>query len=307
MNSSTTKAYTTLELDFIQGEEPTMDQIKKQYRKLILKNHPDKNGNSKESCEKFKQIQEAYEHLQQERQFEKEVDFDFEASTHDYETLLKRFITSLLQSEKMEGFLSYIVDMVIGCKKMTWKWLEAMDKESALSLYHFLSKHKQTLFLSSETLEQIKEMVLNKYADDDIYLLNPSLDDLLENRIYKLQVGEKIYYVPLWHDEVYFDFEEDANKEIIVQCIPELPEHISINENQDIVVHVDIPFTFSLLEKKSEVIYVGKKQFEIYFHQLHVQPLQCVCFPNCGISKVFEKDIYKIEEKGNVFVYIRFR
>lgn len=44
-------------------ENATHDEIKKSYRALAMKWHPDKNSGSKEAEEKFKQIGEAYEHL----------------------------------------------------------------------------------------------------------------------------------------------------------------------------------------------------------------------------------------------------
>ena len=44
----------------------TIEYLKKQYRKLALINHPDKNGNSQESTEKFQQINEAYHFLKRE-------------------------------------------------------------------------------------------------------------------------------------------------------------------------------------------------------------------------------------------------
>ena len=49
----------------ILGVAETADQaeIKKAYRKLASKYHPDKNNGSKESEEKFKEVAEAYEHI----------------------------------------------------------------------------------------------------------------------------------------------------------------------------------------------------------------------------------------------------
>ena len=41
----------------------TLEHLKKQYRKMALKHHPDKNGNTPESNEHFKNINEAYHWL----------------------------------------------------------------------------------------------------------------------------------------------------------------------------------------------------------------------------------------------------
>lgn len=45
------------------GRDATIDEIKKAYRKLSLKYHPDRNNNSSESTVKFQSISEAYETL----------------------------------------------------------------------------------------------------------------------------------------------------------------------------------------------------------------------------------------------------
>jgi len=307
------KAWEILEIDIndpIQSKDLSL-HIKKQYHKLALQHHPDKNGNSAESCEKFKQIGEAYEYAKREMN-DILLDEEVEKEEKDYTSLLKKFIDDLLKSKKTEYIMNMIAEIASGCKKITWKLFESLDKESTLHVYTFLSKYKNTLYILPETLDAIKEIVLKKYANDEVYILNPSLDDLLENRVYKLNVREKVYYVPLWYDELYFDDETNEDddgvekKEIIVKCIPELPDTISINENNDIVVDIEIPFDISLLEQKSKVILLGKKQFEIPFHKLSLQRSQLFVLPNCGLSKVFEKDIYNVNERGSVIFKITF-
>ena len=59
MNSKQDSFYEVLDVP----ETATPDEIKKSYRKLSMMYHPDKNGNSQESTEKFQKISEAYEVL----------------------------------------------------------------------------------------------------------------------------------------------------------------------------------------------------------------------------------------------------
>ena len=47
-------------------QDITLELLKKKYHKQALLNHPDKNGNTLESNEKFKQINEAYDYLKRE-------------------------------------------------------------------------------------------------------------------------------------------------------------------------------------------------------------------------------------------------
>ena len=61
-------AFEILEIDLpsVGYNGMSLEYLKKQYRKLALKHHPDKNGNTFESNEHFKKINEAYTYLKNE-------------------------------------------------------------------------------------------------------------------------------------------------------------------------------------------------------------------------------------------------
>ena len=55
--------------------------------------------------------------------------------------------------------------------------------------------------------------------EDNVIILNPTLEDLLKGNIYKLDIFEKEFYIPLWHQELYYDIK---GRDLIVKIIPEL-------------------------------------------------------------------------------------
>ena len=152
--------------------------------------------------------------------------------------------------------------------------------------------------------------------------MNPSIDDLFENNVYKLEINKTLYFVPLWHGELYFDANiEDKSEDkernvgevlshneydIIVKCIPDLPPHMNIDENNNLYVNINIPFKTSLLKEKSIPIYLGKKRFDIEIERLLIKEKQTYVFKKMGISVINESDMYNIERKGDVYVKITF-
>ena len=72
------EAFCILEIDIdnVEFKDITLDYLKKKYHKLALQNHPDKNGNTQESNEKFRMINEAYEFLKREITHFNPEDFD---------------------------------------------------------------------------------------------------------------------------------------------------------------------------------------------------------------------------------------
>jgi len=310
-------AFQILEIDLSEFSysEITLEYLKKQYRKMALKNHPDKNGNSIESNEKFKKINEAYHFLKRELKYlnnEKIWMEDIDKNNDEYDSslyfdILKEFMKTMFQGSYNDLLSKIVTDIMTAGKKMSVKLFDELDKDTALNIYTFLSNHRSTLHLHSDILIQIREIVVKKYNDVQIYKLNPSIDDLLNNNVYKLHVNDELFLVPLWHHESYYEINEGCNKEIIVLCEPELPNGISIDDDNNICVEFSISLMDNLYkliqENDSLYVTIGSKKYIVPLSELYMKREQFYRIKNSGLSKI-KKDIYDISEKADIIVHI---
>jgi curved DNA-binding protein CbpA len=307
------KAFEILEIDTINTNynDITIELIKKKYHKLALQNHPDKNGNTPESNEKFKEINEAYNYLKREIKNIDPNNDDLkneDQSSSVYFDILKLFIKGLLDGKYNDIFINIIQDIVSGYKKISLKLFDDLDRENAINVYLFLSKYKSILHLSDASLDEIKSIVIQKYDNVEIYKLNPNINDLLNNNFYKLYVNDKLYLVPLWYNEVYFDNEnENENNEIIVLCEPELPEGVKIDDDNNIYIEKTINMQTELpnlvANDGSLTIEIGDHTFYILVSELSMKREQHYKIRNRGFTKPND-DIYNVSQKSDIIVKI---
>jgi hypothetical protein len=293
-----TEAYNALEIDI---DNTTVNQkyIKKQYRKLALKYHPDKNGNTLESNEKFKKINEAYNYLKNIYVEDIEnVDVE-EQSTSLYTDILKAFIKT-----SFEGSISKIVSKIIEAgRRISVNLFDELDRDTALHIYSFLSTNRSTLHLSQEILDIVREIVVKKYDNVEVYKLNPSINDLLNNNLYKLHINNEVLFVPLWHNESYFDC---SGCEIMVICEPELPPLIKIDDDNNIWTEtiIDINFLSNLILNNSSIpIKIGSLELSIPISNLYMKKEQFYRIKAQGLSKI-KSNIYDVSEKSDIIVKI---
>jgi DnaJ-class molecular chaperone len=303
------QAYNALEID---ANSTTFSQayIKKQYRKMALKYHPDKNGNTEESNERFKKINEAYNYLKNIYVEDVDVDLDKDIGESDnfqsslYTDILKQFIRTTFEGKYTE-VLSKIVSKIIGAgKKISTDLFNELDKDTALNIYSFLSMNRSTLHLNQEILDLIREIVVKKYDNVEIYKLNPSINDLINNNLYKLHIGDELFLVPLWHNESYF--ETSSNSEIMVICEPELDKNITIDDDNNICIDIminanDIPTL--IINNALIPIQIGNKELSIPIEYLYIKKTQIYKMKGQGISKV-KRNIYDVSEKTDIIVHI---
>ena len=299
-------AFEILEIDTnkISYHEITLPYLKKKYHKLALQYHPDKNGNNQEFNEKFQKIDEAYKYLIEELNFQENTDKNsnkddyFSPDKGPYLYFLSMFIQGILQGQSskiIEIVTNMIQKIVVGCQKVTVQWFEDLDKETSIQIYEFLSQYRNILYIQPDILSKVREIILDKCKKDEVYILNPSIDDLLDQNVYKLVIDEEIYFVPLWHinSDIIFDkvlkeenLQEVNLQEIIVRCIPELPENSWIDEDENLHVSKEIILAeFSLFDQKTISIMIGKKNFEIPVKDLWIRRNQLYILKGQGITK----------------------
>lgn len=290
-----------------------VDEIKSKYRKLALRFHPDKNGNTIESNNKFREINDAYNYLLMYKDISKSDDSSEFNSDNDesnsYFDILNQFMkTSIDKNMYNELLVKVINDILNASTKMSLKILDNLDKNVVLCIYFFLSKYRSILHFSDSLLDELREIIIEKYDCVDIYALNPSIDDILENKFYKLYIKGQLYLVPLWNQESYF--EGNDGTEIIVICEPELPENILIDDDNNIHIMKkldanDIPKM--ICNENDTIIYisVGSTKLEIPLSSLRIKKEQTYTFKNRGISENSHKNLYSIN-KGDIIVHILF-
>jgi len=286
------KAFEILEIN---STDISLEKLKKKYHKLALKYHPDKNGNTVESTEKFQKINDAYFYVKNEIEndvnmhlkydtFRTEINTNPDASLHSYVNILNMFMESIFKENgsliDKTIFNSIINAISNGCTQLILKIFENLNKEKSIEIYSFLSKYKNILHINQDIITAVRDIIIEKYKNDEVYILNPSLDDLLDNNVYKLKIEESIYFVPLWNNEVYFD---GSGCEIIVKCIPELPNNVTIDDNNVLYVDIEIPLSSDIFSADNIEFRLGKKKYDIYLPKLKLKKKQHYFIPNEGV------------------------
>jgi hypothetical protein len=316
-------ALNLLDIKDIELTNLTAEYVKRKYHKMALRWHPDKNGNTSDATKRFQRINEAHTYLSKELTKDNSSIFEDFVSSSDskdeknmYTSLLSVFISNILKTETnvMKQLLTKIIkDIVInGYKVISMKLIEELDKDKSIELYNFLCKYKNLLYINNDTLELVSSLIKEKYKNDSVYVLNPSIDDLFENNIYKLYVNGLLFLVPLWHTEMYFD--DTLGNDIIVICRPELSDHISIDENNNIHYNLLVPFEKEMIflkninTDKHIPLQLGKKQFNIPLNNLFLKEEQYYTLKGQGLTKIIDNDVYNQNNccKSDIIVKIKF-
>lgn len=279
----------------------TQKNLKKAYYKAALKHHPDKKHTFESECDiQFHEVLDAYKFLNNYQNINDDID-DID-DNNSYEFILTNFINSLhglnIDISKL------ILNIIINYKNITIKTFENIDKISALKILAFIEQYSTLFNINNITLTLIKDIFKTKFeiSEDSLYILNPTIDNLFNADIYKLEHSNSIYYIPLWHDEITYDLSYSS---IIIKCTPDLPDHIFIDNKNNINISIILSLE-NILDKHIIDINLGSKVFQINTFELRIQKKQLYILKNKGIPIIDNIDIYNISNKGDIIIQIEF-
>jgi hypothetical protein len=177
-----------------------------------------------------------------------------------------------------------------------------MDKETAIQIFVFINTYHHILYISDTMVDNIKNIVNEKIKNDNVIILNPSLDDILNDNVYMLEFEGEKYYVPLWHDEIYY---KHNSNDLIVKCIPDLPENTTIH-NDNLIIHIHYSIK-DILYQKFITYNIGQFSYDIPVEKLRIKTRQIYKFINRGFSLIQPNDIYDNNKKGDVIFIIHMK
>jgi hypothetical protein len=298
----------------------TLDVVVRQYRRMALKYHPDKNDNSDESHDAFHQLTDAYDIVRTVVSLSEEEDVTDTSDTAPtgYFDVLSQFVKSVMTAstapnvnhDQPSVLHKKIIEIVSDYQHISVNMFENIDRETSVSIYQFLCAYQDVLYVSPDVIDRIRTVIQSKFEDLRIYTITPTLDDMFLDKVFKLNVDGHTYLVPLWHKEVYFDDKTRPAQEILVLCEPQVDDLVCrLDENNNIHIAGEIAFSRDLLDKDgwSDIAVPGSaKTVRVLNRCLVLAPTQIVRIVGDGVLRIHEKDMYNNVDRGDIFVTVRF-
>ncbi len=282
----------------INKDDINIDNVKRQYRLKALYYHPDKNP-SIDAKERFQEVLESYEFLC--NRIDNKTTDD-KSNPVDYKHFVSQFFKNIIEGVNQEELLySVLKKTVFLCEEKALDSLEGLEKNTLIKLYEIYQKNKECLHLKEDFIERVKELINNKIEKDECIILKPNIDDLLKDNVYKLTVGDHIFMVPLWHNELVYD---NSGNDVYVKCSPTLDDNIEIDSKNNIYVY--IRSTIDKIWCDDELlINVGSQQYFIKRDELHMKTNQQYIFKGSGISKINYNDMYDVSRRGDIIIHLK--
>lgn len=288
-------------LDIKNSETLNLNELKHKYKIYALKYHPDKN-NSQDATEKFQEIHSAYQYLCEHDIESKldETDTPIQPNT-SYSEMLFTFIQTIIPIDNDTNVIRIIMQKLTNvCETKSIDFIEKLDKDTLIKIYDIIKKNQDVFNINPEYTSTIESILNNKIQNDEVIVLNPTLEDLFDNNLYRLTLDKNTYIIPLWHHELQYD---NNGKDLYVRCNPILLDDIEVDDINDIHIYK----TFQIHDiwgEKTIDVEVCDRIFTIEVDKLKLTDNQTIFLLNSGISRPNVKKIYDVSIRSTIYIHV---
>ena len=278
--------------------ELTNVELKRSYHIMALNYHPDKNKeiNAKE---RFQEIGEAYTFLH--NIINSNIYNIYENNTEEeiYDTPYTDLMINLLKMLLSKPDSGEINKFQKKCIEYTNKLLDQLFDKINLNVLEDIYKFivKNSMGLSEDMINVIKDLINKKLMRYNMYIISPSLENIMNSEIFKLEIEEDIVYVPLWHQEMVYE-------NILIKIQPILPDNVTIDEYNNMHITYEERFINLLNLIKEDIKFIEINNYKVYLEELRLKKIHVVIFKNEGIPLINTNDILDNKTKGNVLIHI---
>ena len=189
-------------------------------------------------------------------------------------------------------------NIILECEDKTLSFLSNVNKHNLSNIINIIKKYKSIFIFNDELINRLDELYNNKINNEEHIVLNPLIDDLLEDNVYKFQCDNEQFIIPLWHAEVYFT---DNEKEIHIYCNPLLPSNINIDCDNNIFISIRENVK-NIFDKEKYYFNIGKQVYHIDNHLIKMLSYQEIILKNKGISKINSSNILNNKNRGDIII-----
>ena len=274
--------------------------LRHNYYVKALEYHPDKNKNNDNSKEKFQSILDAYNYLKEIKMCDEETEEEDEIGNEEnnYMNILDKFINIVIKRDiDTETFISLLSTKYSEIKE---ELLNQFSREILIKIEKFLYNYGKVLHINPEIINRILDIIKEKTKNDKTIIINPTLSNLINDEIYRLDVKNDTFCVPMWHHELVYDISYHL---LIIQCKPTLPDYMKIDEYNNIYLNISVKLK-TILESNIISINIEDKIYTIPVTELYIRRYQRYKFKYKGIAQIDTDDIYNIKKRSNIYVDI---
>jgi curved DNA-binding protein CbpA len=288
------------------------NELKKHYHIQALLYHPDKNSNTENSTLIFQNINCAFSML-------KGLISNPDLSTYDLSgddlsgDDLSNENTNYSYNNLLISFINYIIKYYnnnnnvsnVEADKQLTIFIETLFSKLSLiileDIYLLLTKFNTSLLLTNKIVSILKKLITSILEKNSIYIINPTISNLLNSDIYKLTITNEYVYVPLWHNELSF---ENA----IIKIYPLLPSNVSLDGSN--IIHYTYKNKFNTLLEiiannvNSLIITIDNNDFSININNLKLTKYQTYTLENQGIPNINSNNILDNSIKSDIVFHI---